>query len=370
MSIGLNNFRLGLFVLAALIILVIVLITFGPGGFWQDKAKMETYLDESAQGLDVGSAVKMRGVRIGNIDSIGFVAQKYPECAMDKRYVLVEINVLLKNFPAQTREEFAAYMQQEVQNGLRIRILPQGLTGTAYLELDYSPPQRHPAPEINWEPENIYIPSAPGTIARLEETFESMGSTLASLESVDWSNTFQSLDLLLLSLQDKVQAFPSLELGQEIQALLQETRQTNRQLRFILGRDLQDEFAGGSLQEVMAQITSTVSALKNLLADLDSALSGPQGGLGQLDSILQNLDQASGRLPEILEEFALGANQVQSSFAELNHLLSTHGDELGPVLRDLSATMRNLRELSQELKRSPGSIFLTPRNREGELLYD
>lgn len=370
MSIGLNNFRLGLFVLAALIILVVVLIMLGPGGFWQDKARLETYLDESAQGLDVGSAVKMRGVHIGSIDNIGFVAQKYPECAMDKRYVLVEINVLLKNFPAQTREEFAAYMQKEVQNGLRIKIMPQGLTGTAYLELDYSPPQRHPGPEINWEPENIYIPSAPGTIARLEETFESMGSTLASLEKVDWSGTFQSLNLLLLSLQDKVQAFPSLELGQQIQALLQETRQTNRQLRFILGRDVQDEFAGGNLQEVLAQITSTASGLENILANLDSALSGPQGGLGQLNSILHKLDQAAGSLPEILEGFALGVNQAQSSFSELNFLLSTHGDALGPVLRDLSATMRNLRELSQELKRSPGSLFLTPRTKGGELLYD
>lgn len=182
----LSNFRLGLFLLSALLLLVIFLVVFGPGGFWQDKARMETYLDGSVQGLDVGSAVKMRGVQIGNIQNIGFVNQKYPECAREQRLVLLEMEILLKHFSMQNRQDFARFMRQEVQNGLRIKIQPQGLTGSAYLELDYLSSKRHPMPELQWEPEHIFIPSAPGTRARLEETFESISQTLDNLEQVDW----------------------------------------------------------------------------------------------------------------------------------------------------------------------------------------
>ncbi|MFO8033265.1 MAG: MlaD family protein [Desulfohalobiaceae bacterium] len=363
----LSNFRLGLFLLTALVLLVVFLVIFGPGGFWQDKARLETYLDGSVQGLDVGSAVKMRGVQIGNVEKIGFVNQKYPECAREERLVLLEMEVKLKHFPEQSRQEFASFMRQEIQNGLRIRILPQGLTGNAYLELDYLKPQRHPVPEVEWEPEHVFIPSAPGTRARLEETFESISQTMQSLEKVNWAQTFQRLSLLMHSLQDKVAEFPSQKLGQQMQALLQETRQTNQELRSLLGKPEQDE---DNMRGMINQVSIAAQELQNVLRRWDSALTGPEGGLTSLQSLLQNLEQTSQGLPKLETELGQSATQIQNSFAELERLLAVHGQDLGPVLKDLSAILRNLRGLSSELQRYPGSIFLTPGKEQGEYLHD
>ncbi|MFP4213014.1 MAG: MlaD family protein [Desulfohalobiaceae bacterium] len=371
MSDKLSNFRLGLFILAAFLLLVVFLVFFGPGGFWQDKARLETYLDGSVQGLDVGSAVKMRGVRIGNIERIGFVNQKYPECAREERLVLLEMEVLLKHFPVQNRQEFANYMQEEVQkNGLRIRIMPQGLTGSAFLELDYVSRQRHPEPQLKWDPEHTYVPSAPGTRARLEETLESISQTLQSLEKVDWTETFRSLNFLLHSMQDKVAEFPSQKLGQQLQSLLQETRQTNQEIRKLLGAADQDSPAQDNLQEMISQVSTAAADLQVVLNRLDSTLSQPEGGLQSLQTVLQNLEHTSQGLPGLTQDLSQNMHQIQASFAELEQLLNVHGQDLGPLLRDLSATLRNLRALSSELRRYPGSIFLAPEKEQEGYLHD
>ena len=51
----------------------------------------------------------------------------------------------------------------EVEKGLRVRLAPQGITGTSYLEIDYVDPAQ-PLLPIDWTPDNVYIPSAPSTV--------------------------------------------------------------------------------------------------------------------------------------------------------------------------------------------------------------
>ena len=66
MSTRANYFKIGLFTLAALALLVGAIIAWGAGAFAADRAIVETYMDESVQGLDMGSPVKFRGVNVGS----------------------------------------------------------------------------------------------------------------------------------------------------------------------------------------------------------------------------------------------------------------------------------------------------------------
>ena len=63
MSLRANYFKLGLFVIGALVSGVILLIVIGSGRWFQPKLTIETYFNESVQGLDIGSKLKYRGVR-------------------------------------------------------------------------------------------------------------------------------------------------------------------------------------------------------------------------------------------------------------------------------------------------------------------
>src|SRR6516164_8552580 len=77
MSLKANYFKLGLFVIGAIIAGVIVLVVIGSGRWFQPKLTIETYFNESVQGLDIGSKLKYRGVAIGEVTKIGFTYNKY-----------------------------------------------------------------------------------------------------------------------------------------------------------------------------------------------------------------------------------------------------------------------------------------------------
>ena len=65
-------FRIGLFILIALAILVAGLVALGAGAFLRQRIYIETYVNASVQGIDIGSPVKFRGVQIGRVSGISF----------------------------------------------------------------------------------------------------------------------------------------------------------------------------------------------------------------------------------------------------------------------------------------------------------
>ena len=163
MSLRANYFKLGLFVIGAVVSAVVLLIIIGSGRIFQQKITIETYFNESVQGLDTGSKVKYRGVVIGEVTKISFTYVKYQQ---DKpmserlRYVLVEAQLEPKLLGGRAASDITATagMLAEVERGLRVRSAPQGITGTNYIEIDYVEPPPALLP-IDWTPDNVYIPS-------------------------------------------------------------------------------------------------------------------------------------------------------------------------------------------------------------------
>ena len=77
MSAETKYFKLGMFVLVSVFVAVGAIVVFGAGTFMRKKVMAETYVDESVQGLDVGAAVKFRGVHVGQLEKIDFAAVRY-----------------------------------------------------------------------------------------------------------------------------------------------------------------------------------------------------------------------------------------------------------------------------------------------------
>ena len=72
MSRDANYFKLGLFVIGAVIAGIMVLTIIGTGRWLKPRTTIETYFNESVQCLDLGSKMKYRGVVIGEVTRISF----------------------------------------------------------------------------------------------------------------------------------------------------------------------------------------------------------------------------------------------------------------------------------------------------------
>src|SRR2546425_5434596 len=206
MSAQANNFKLGLFVIGATVALVLLLLIVGSGRWFQSKTVIETYFNESVQGLDIGSKVKYRGVSVGEVTRIGFTYNKYEldkTMSERKRYVLVEATILGRLIGSRaggdiTRPE---QVRMEIEKGLRIRLAPQGITGTNYLEIDYVDPKTNPELPISWQPDNLYIPSAPSTVTQF---VASASDIMERLHRLDIEGVVANLNKLLVTTNSRI----------------------------------------------------------------------------------------------------------------------------------------------------------------------
>src|SRR5262245_32847783 len=133
MSAKANYFKLGLFILLAVAVGIGGVVALGAARFFEKKILIETYLDQSAQGIDLGSKVKYRGVPIGTVRRISFTRNHYTTTsARQHSYVLLELELKSTPFGEMQPDTVERDLPKEVSHGLRAQLTSQGVTGTSY----------------------------------------------------------------------------------------------------------------------------------------------------------------------------------------------------------------------------------------------
>ncbi len=179
-------FKIGIFILVGIIILIVSIIIFGSGRLFKEEIIMETYFDGSVQGLDVGSPVKYRGVKIGEVQDISTLNQEYrlqdeefDEFYKYGVYVMVTMKLDADAFPYISKTNLEDEINKLVtEKGLRVKFSYLGITGLAYLETDFVDPQKNPPLEIVWKPKNLYIPSVPNAIELVTNSLNEISRSL------------------------------------------------------------------------------------------------------------------------------------------------------------------------------------------------
>src|SRR6266508_1757256 len=135
----LSDFKHGIVVISAIVIGVVGVVGLGACAIFQKRSLIETYIDESVQGLDVGSPVKFRGVPVGRVEQISLTSAEY---STRRQYVLVRVAISSNIFQFPVNDPNSPALKNELDRGFRIRMAAQGLTGVAYVETDYLDPER------------------------------------------------------------------------------------------------------------------------------------------------------------------------------------------------------------------------------------
>jgi phospholipid/cholesterol/gamma-HCH transport system substrate-binding protein/paraquat-inducible protein B len=336
----LSYFKIGLFVISATVIGIIGVVVLGVGTLLQKKTIVETYIDESVQGLDVGSAVKFRGVSVGKVDQITLTSVEY---STRRRYVLVRAGISPGMFQFPLADPTSPSFMMEVERGLRVRLAAQGLTGTAYLEADYVDPIRNPPLQIDWRPTYPYVPSARSRITELNVALDRI---LRNIEQVDMQRLIVGLEKSLNTITKLAESANVEKIGTQASALLSEVRDTNRRLKDLIGSpELKTAVADASAAAGSARqiIEGAEKPLKQMLVDLPKASES-------IERLVKRLDAASADLPET------GA-QLQQTLRRLNRLIASQQQEIQTTVENLRVISENMKEVTDNSKKYPSQVL-------------
>jgi len=295
-------FKVGLFVLLCAAALIAGLLFVGADTIGGKRLYVETYIDESVQGLSVGSAVLHRGVNIGQVERITFVQAEYPmepgspEFKRFGRYVLVVIAIDPRRFPGLDRDPtmITSMLRNQVSLGLRFKLSYQGITGMSYLEADYVDPDT-PELAVPWVPKNIYISSTPSLITSFTLAVDNVFQRLGR---IDFEGLFAQFDKTLEDVQTTLHDADIAALRQSAVAMMDEFNKTNNEIRRLI--EVTDTPAPGNLRTAIANFSTTLIHLDELLGqhemDADKIMADMKILLANLRQLSDSLKDNPARL--------------------------------------------------------------------------
>lgn len=328
-----NEWKVGAFIVSAVALLIAALFWLGAKRFDVDVVERVTYFDETVQGLEVGSPVKIRGVTLGKVVAILI--------APDHR--LVEVRSELRADAMRRINLLDESEGGSARNGaslreLRMVIAAQGITGVKYLEADFFPSET-PQLDLSFTPPTTYVPSAPSTLKNLEDAVRGLAEELPVV--------MRDTRSLIRTLDARLEEFDTDRISAAFASLAEEASRTLDQslegsLASELGRTLV------SLQRVGEALDGDEGTLASVAADVSAARLSLDTTLARIDAALEGVDL--GATNEAANRLVVAGEELVRS-----GLPATR--ELPGLLADLRAAARRIERLAAMVERDPGSLL-------------
>ncbi len=231
-----NRWKLGAFVVGTLLVSLIAAVALTAQSLQIVTVTYTSYLDEAVTGLEVGSPVYFRGMKLGKVSAI--------DVAPDRRHVEITytlgVAVLKRLGLAGTSD--GKETKISLPSDLRIQIASAGVTGNQYLQIDFFDTRGAPPPVLPFPVPDNNIPATPSTMKNLEDAVvravdripvlaDEVGGVIARmnliLDDVDRrglpgkaGTTLDDTHHLLARLQDELDQVPVAELSRDATAVL------------------------------------------------------------------------------------------------------------------------------------------------------
>jgi methyl-accepting chemotaxis protein len=289
-----------------------------------------------------------------------------------KAYVLVEFSVSPEGLGGVKGEPARRVLQPMVENGLRVTLGYQGLTGLGYLDLDLvADPEQYPGPEFGWQPQKHYIPSYPSTVAQVSESLQSIMTTVREIEDVPFGDIGQGVDDLLQQLND-LESDEELARGmQQALRLLEDSERVVARLRSLLETEGVDDIpadaaaATARARKLMEQAEQEVPALLKNARETSELLHKSAERMDKLlqderiDRGLEDAAAAARDLEQATEQLPDTARELRRTLKETAEVVGRQGDDLHALMRELHEISRNLKRLSEQISRQPSRLLFS-----------
>lgn len=344
MSKPANKTVIGLFVLGAIALVVIAVVVLGSGKFFKQTFTAVCFFEGSVGGLNEGSPVVFRGVKIGSVT--GIVLTFDPKDLVIKIPVYIEIDP--SHFkpitPPTLRPRPGENLQLLIDRGLRASLEMQSIvTGQMQVGLDFHPEK--PAKFVGAEPHYTEIPTVPTPLQELtkkieklpiEQIFEKLLSAVEGIEKVvntpEITEAIRHLNLAIVDLK-----------------------------KLVRNVDSQVGAIGPGVNAAITDVRTLVQKVDGKIDPLASNLNEAIEGYGKIaKNVNEQIRPLAVSIEKTLEEARAALVQAKEALAAAEDTLegdSSLSYEIEATLKEINTGVRAIRSLADYLKRHPESVI-------------
>ncbi len=323
-----TTFLIGLFSVGSLILLVGLLYFLGNTTLFSSGNRYVMYFNESVNGLNVGSPVKLRGVPIGSVQQI--LVDTNLEDSLHLIPVVVEIlPERLKGIDGERLDwSDPKEMEKQIGYGLRGRLQQLSLiTGQIYIELDYiRKDDRFSEPQFHHygTKEITELPTIPSALAELSEVLAAVRN---NLKKINFKEMGDSIASLLKNANENLE-------GDRIGQAFGEAANVMREVRTVLAKK--------EIQDFINDLAPTLEAYRSAGQKIDAQIE-PMGQ--DMKTFLKNLDTTLAKLDKVIDH--MGQITQPESEVRVNMV---------DALQSMSQAATTLSRLLDYLERNPDAL--------------
>lgn len=362
----------GIFVLVALALAIASIAIFGSGKLFEKRLRYVIYFDGSVTGLNVGSAVTFRGVKVGSVSDIQVTINNDEELV--RLPVFVDINP--RRFAGLSTVADGAQAEQFIEHlvrrGLRAQLQVQSLvTGQLMVDLDFYPDREakysgvdHDVPELPAIPSDLEVLSKSLKQLPIEEI---VTRTLNALEGIDKLVNSPRLPETLTLMRDATARLETLLTGmnERMDPMLADAQTMVKEVKnlVIAAHDHVDPLAK-DMQELVADGRRTLAKIDDTSRKLGDAADAAKGVIGQAGEVLDAEHGLPAKLAKDLDDTAQAARQTLAAAEQAMQRIDQALAEDSPLrvealraLRDISGAVRSVQAVTDYLQRHPESLL-------------
>ncbi|MES9968691.1 MAG: MlaD family protein [Candidatus Thiodiazotropha sp.] len=323
---------IGLFVLLSLGLALSAIFLLSEGRLTHKSTRFILFFEGDVKGLQVGSPVNFRGVRVGKVESMSITYFK--ESREFRIPVIIGIDDSRVGIDGvHTGSGVLVGMDDLIRQGLRARLNLQSLvTGKLEIELDFHPDT--PIRLVSTQSEYREIPTIQSSMERIA----------TALEAVPFERIMKRLSGILDSIDEMAESGELTRIRDSLLQITQRLDSVTEQLHQVTPQLI--DGSTGTLEEarhMLTEITRTATQSQQLIATTETRLTQ---AFSSWEKTMTNGEATFSQLGEV----AASADKLLSQE-------SPFVTEMTVTLRELGAAARSIRNMSEYLERHPEALL-------------
>ncbi|MBF0554181.1 MAG: MCE family protein [Nitrospirae bacterium] len=298
-----DEIKAGVVVVTTLLVISVFVILVG-GGLFRGKYDIYYVKLKDVAGIDVGSQVRLGGMRVGKITNIII-----PDTAKDPLTIVLGINKGTKFY-----------------KGTKAMISQIGFVGEIYMGL---------------------------SLGDIAESKIEPGSTIPSEETVGFGD-------LLIKLAKATESLN--KLLKDVDAMF--GKQNQKQVEDLLANTNKAVITvNAEIQNVSHSLTKTFAKMDGVLKELNELL---KDNKGEVATLLKTVTQEVRKIGTLVEAFEKIAGSLTKTSNSVNNLVDDQSQNLTEVMKNITTTLEDLQGALQEIKSKPWSFLYKEKENENE----